>query len=146
MTVGKLCSRRVVSVPGNAPLSDVVRLMQQEHVGAVIVTEAPAEQAVVVGIITDRDIVQAQLAHVADFSQLSTADTMSRDPLVLNEHDDIEEALRRMRERGVRRAPVVTGRGALLGLVSTDDLLAQIARDLGALAGIVAHQSPRVSR
>jgi CBS domain-containing protein len=144
MKVGKLCGRRPVSVPGNAPLSEVVRLMHQERVGAVIVTYAPADQPVVVGIVTDRDIVHAQLAHVADFSQLNTADTMSRDPLVLNEQDDIAEALRRLRARGVRRAPVVTGSGALLGLVSTDDLLAQIARDLSGLAGIVARQSPRV--
>ena len=144
MTVGKLCGRRVVSVPGNAPLSEVVRLMYQERVGAVIVTYAPADQPVVVGIVTDRDIVRAQLAHVADFSQLNTTDTMSRDPLVLNQHDDIAEALRRMRARGVRRAPVVSGSGALMGLVSSDDLLAQIARELGGLAAIVAHQGLRV--
>ena len=145
MKLGNLCCRPPVSVPGNASVSDVVRLMHQERIGAVIVTQAPADQAVVVGIVTDRDIVQAQLAHVADFSQLNTADIMSRDPLVLNEQDDIAEALQRMRTRGVRRAPVITGSGALLGLVSTDDLLAQLAQDLSGLASIVARQSPRVS-
>jgi CBS domain-containing protein len=145
MNVGNLCSRPPVSVPGNAPLSEVVRLMVQERIGAIIVTDAPADRAVVLGIVTDRDIVQAQLAHVADFSQLNTADTMSRDPLVLNERDDVAEALRRMRARGIRRAPVVTSSGALLGLVSTDDLLAQIAQELNALASIIARQSQRMT-
>jgi CBS domain-containing protein len=43
-------------------------------------------------------------------------------------------------ERGVRRAPVVSSTGALVGVVSTDDLLAHVARELMYLARLVTLQ------
>ncbi len=141
MDVGSVCSRQIVSVAVDAPLSEVARLMYERRCGAVIVTQSPADEPVVVGILTDRDLVRAQLSHVADFSQLNAADTMTRDPLVVNERDDIAEALRRLRAGRVRRAPVIAANGRLVGVISTDDLLRQIARDLNALAAIVAQQS-----
>lgn len=143
MSIGTICSRRPTCIAQNASLSEVVALMHQERVGTVIVTRTLAGRPIAVGIITDRDIVRAQLAQIADFSQLSTADTMTRDPLVLPEDKDIADALALMRTRGVRRAPVTDATGALIGIVSTDDLLAQIARDVGGLAGIIARQSGR---
>ena len=79
MNVAAICSRRIVSAPVSASLSEVVALMHRERVGTVIVTQGDAGGRVA-GLITDRDIVRAQLTHVADFSQLSTAATMSTDP------------------------------------------------------------------
>jgi|SRR5579862_1318170 len=138
MNVGTICSRRIVSAPVSASLSEVVSMMQRERVGTVVVTQGEADR--VAGVITDRDIVRAQLEHVADFSQLSTAATMSADPLLVSAEADIGDALRRMRLRSVRRAPVVDADGKLVGLLSVDDLLAQIAREITGLAAVVARQ------
>ncbi len=144
MNVGAICSRRIVSAPVSASLSEVVALMHRERVGTVIVTQG--EDHRVAGVITDRDIVRAQLTHVADFSQLSTAATMSTDPLLVAAETDMADALRRMRLRGVRRAPVVNADGKLVGLLSADDLLAQIAREIAGLAAVVARQAAANSR
>lgn len=141
MNVGVICSRRIISVPVSAPLSDAVALMQSERVGTVIVTRALEGRLAVLGIITDRDIVRAQLARVADFSQLSTAETMTPEPLVVDVEEDIGDALRRMRMRGVRRAPVVGSQGFLVGMLSVDDLLRHIATEIGGLAAAVARQT-----
>jgi len=138
MNVGTICSRRIVSAPVSASLSEVVSMMQRERVGTVVVTQGEAGR--VAGVITDRDIVRAQLEHVADFSQLSTAATMSADPLLVSAEADIGDALRRMRLRSIRRAPVVDANGKLVGLLSVDDLLAQIAREITGLAAVVARQ------
>jgi CBS domain-containing protein len=143
MNVGQICSRNLVSTPASAPLSEVAQLMHDRHVGAVIVTKAPSDQPVAVGVITDRDIVRAQLDRAADFSRLSVAQIMTQDPLVLCEDASLDEAIQRMRARGVRRAPVVTSHGALAGLVSTDDLLAQIAREVVSLARVLEKQPRR---
>ncbi len=139
MNVGAICSRRIVSAPVSASLSEVVALMQRERVGAVIVTQGD-HGGRVAGLITDRDIVRAQLTHVADFSQLSTAATMSTDPLLVSAETDMADALRRMRMHSVRRAPVVDADGKLIGLLSADDVLAQIAREIAGLAAVVARQ------
>lgn len=143
MKIGELCSRPVVSIPASATLAEVAVLMREHHVGAVVVTKATLDRPIAVGIITDRDIVRAQLDHTADLSRLSAEDTMSRDPLVLSVELSLGEAIQRLRSRSVRRAPVITATGALAGLVSTDDLLGQIARELAGLARLVTEQPSR---
>ncbi len=53
--------------------------------------------------------------------------------------------MERLRERGVRRAPVVAASGDLIGIVSTDDLLGIIAEQLGSLARLLDRQMRKVS-
>jgi CBS domain-containing protein len=136
MKVSELCSHNVASIPGSASVVEAARLMCEHGVGAVIVTAAPADSPIVVGILTDRDIVLAQLDRAVDLSQLRIADVMAADPLVLNEEDPVDEAIRRMRARAVRRAPVISRSGQLTGVVSFDDLLAYLSANLARLAQI----------
>lgn len=140
MLVGTLCSRRPITVSTGAPMSDVACMMRDEHVGAVIVTESDGGRCRVAGIITDRDIVRAQLERTADLSQLSAATVMTLDPLVIGEEESADSAIAHLRARGVRRAPVVAKDGTLVGLISADDLLAHVAHKLIGLAGIVDWQ------
>ena len=134
MKVGSLCSRNPVTVHSGATGIEAARLMCEHHIGAVIVTASPADAPVAVGMVTDRDLVRAQLERPVDLGQLRIADVMSGDPLVLNENDGVDDAIRRMRARGVRRAPVVNGSGALVGAISFDDLLGHVSANVAALA------------
>ena len=145
MKVAKLCTQRVVSAPASSSLAEVVALMYGERVGCVVVTRLSEGKPRVVGVITDRDIVRAQLSRVADHSQLSLADTMTLDPLVVCEDDDTTSVLQRLRSRGVRRAPVVDRAGTLIGLISVDDLLQLVAREVADLAAVVATGSGPLS-
>ncbi|MBW4053078.1 MAG: CBS domain-containing protein [Proteobacteria bacterium] len=140
MVVGSLCSRPAVSVPTGAPIADVARLMRDRHVGAVVVTDGRGDRLRTAGIITDRDIVSAQLARTADLSRLAAADIMTRNPLVIDEEEPVDGAIAHLRARGVRRAPVVSRDGTLIGLVSADDLFAHVARELVAMGEIIARQ------
>lgn len=145
MLVGSLCSLRPICVSTGAPIADVARLMRDRHVGAVIVTEGTPERPRAIGMITDRDIVRAQLERTADMSRLSAGDVMTRNPLLIGEGDSVDGAIAHLRARGVRRAPVVAPDGTLVGLISADDLLANVARKLIRLAEIVGWQ-PRLER
>lgn len=141
MNVGTICSRHLVAVSIGAPLAEVAALMRDRHVGAVVVLEGESDHSRVAGIITDRDIVRAQLTRSADLSSLSARDTMTAQPLVILENESIDSAIAHLRARGVRRAPVVTPDGHPVGLISTDDLLAHLAMDMMAMARIVARQA-----
>jgi CBS domain-containing protein len=143
MNIGQIVARRAITVSPAAPLSEAAELMCDRHVGAIVVTQTPMGEAVVIGMITDRDIVQAQLERTADLSRLRVGDVMHRDPLILREGEPISAAIRKMKEHGVRRAPVIGSSGALTGVVSTDDLLAQVAEELSTLAYLVSHQPRR---
>ncbi len=140
MNLGDLCARRVITVSTGAPLSEVALRMSAEHVGAVVVTASGASHARVVGIITDRDIVRAQLERTADLSRVSAGEAMTAHPLVLDERESIDGAIEHLRARGVRRAPVATANGTPIGLVSVDDLLAHLAARLAGVAALVTRQ------
>jgi len=114
--------------------------MGEQHVGAVIVTADDTPNAAIVGIITDRDVMRAQLNRTADLSRLRTGDVMTVSPLVLDEMQPIDTAIAHLRARGVRRAPVVAADGSLVGLISIDDLLAHLARALMHVAALMTEQ------
>ena len=143
MNLGQLCGGRLVKVAQNTPLWEVARIMSDQHVGSVVVTEGDGDRAPLVGIITDRDIVTAQLDHPKDLGSLSAGSVMTRDVLTLPPNESIDGAIAHMRARNVRRAPIVSADGVPLGMVSTDDLIAQLSFKLFSIAGIVAQQSQR---
>jgi CBS domain-containing protein len=140
MKVGDMCTRNPATVSTSATLAEVARLMRDRHIGSVIVTKAPLDRPVVTGVITDRDIACAQLDRRSDLASLSAEQVMTRDPLVINEEDPLDKAIEKLRARGVRRAPVVSAAGALIGLISTDDLFGCVARELMLLARLVTLQ------
>lgn len=143
MKIAKVCTKEAITVSPSAPLSEAAQMMCGRNVGTVVVTASPADRPVVVGIITDRDIIRAQLHRTSDLSRLSVAEVMTPDPLVLNEQESIEEAINQLLARGVRRAPVIDASGKLVGLVSTDDLLAEVSDELVNLVQPIAQQAMR---
>jgi CBS domain-containing protein len=143
MNVGQIASKQVVTVPLSASLEEVAEAMLKCGIGAIVVTDSVNGHAKVAGIITDRDIVRARLGRSSALSALHVADVMTRTPLVLDAEDSIANAIRHLQARCVRRAPVIDRDGRLLGLISTDDLLGEVAGELSGLAQIVAKQSRR---
>ena len=67
-------------------------------------------------------------------------DAMTRDPLVLNQHQSVASAIGSLQARHVRRAPVTDASGMLSGMVSSDDLLAQVSGELANLAKLLSCQ------
>jgi len=141
MKVAEVCSRRPITASASASLQDVARLMFEKHVGAVILTRTPADRPVAVGIITDRDVICAQVEHGADLSSLPAAKHMTQDPLSFCEDVRVEEALGRMRERDVRRALVLDESGALVGVVSVDDIILRLVDEVAAIGRLLETQA-----
>jgi CBS domain-containing protein len=138
--IGTICSRGVyIGRPGDA-LAHAARQMLASHVGALVVVDPESEGLRPLGMLTDRDIVCGQLGSARDLFCLNVEDVMSSDVLTLAETCGIAEALGRMSERSVRRAPVVDHNGNLVGIVTLDDLLPALAKDLDALAQLVSSQ------
>jgi CBS domain-containing protein len=64
----------------------------------------------------------------------------------VHEKDSVADVLRLMRERGVRRVPVLTHSGALAGIVTIDDLLDIVAEQLGDVAHAIQRERVRETR
>lgn len=141
MNVGSICSRQVITATPQLDVQAAAELMRQEHVGfLVVVPEQPRGPQSPLGVLTDRDIVVAVVAKRADPASLKVGDVMSIQPVVTGESDSVDHALRTMRTSGVRRLPVVNGRGEVVGVLSLDDLLEFVAGEMGSLSGAVRNE------
>lgn len=141
MTAGDICNRNVVVAPKTEMVVDAAKRMRMAHVGDLVIVEDRQGQHVPVGIVTDRDIVVSVVAGDADhINYLSLNDMMSEDLVTAKEQDSVELALQRMQERGVRRLPVVDAAGALVGILTMDDLLRHFTEQQGQLVELMASE------
>jgi CBS domain-containing protein len=146
MNAGELCNREVVFAYRDTPLVQAARLMREHHVGSLVVVVDRLSERVPVGILTDRDIVVAVVAKELDPRKLTVGDVATAGLLAVHEKDGIPDALRMMRENGVRRLPVLTHSGALAGILTIDDLLELMAEELGAFARTIDRERVREAR
>jgi len=130
MSIGEICNRDVVVIEKNATIREAARRMRQYHVGDLVVTRDQEGVRVPIGILTDRDIVVEVLGEDVNIDAVSVGDIMSNKLLTARAADGLWDSLQRMRTAGVRRLPVVDGRGALQGIVTVDDLVELLAEEL----------------
>jgi len=143
MKAGEFCNREAVVCEKDATILDVARLMRRHHIGDVIITETRDDQRVAVGIITDRDIVVELLAEEVDLDAVTVGDVMSFELLAVDEDDDLFSAIKLMRNRGIRRLPVVNKQGGLAGILVVDDLIELLTEQLNDLVQLMANQQAR---
>lgn len=90
---------------------------------------------------TDRDIVLSVVASDAEHLPfLAVNDAMSDELLTAVEDTSLPDALKLMQERGVRRLPVVDHAGALVGIVTADDVIRFLADELGQVVKLMSHE------
>ena len=82
-----------------------------------------------VGIVTDRDIVVKVVAGGRNPEQAAVKEAMTPNPVSCKEDDDLEYALRLMKERQVRRMPIVDGGGRLTGIIAQADVATRVNKD-----------------
>ena len=143
MAVGEICNREVVITEKSASVVDAARLMRTHHVGDLVVVEERAGRRHPVGIVTDRDIVVEVVAAGVNPEALNVGDIMGTELAILRENEGLFEALRYMRDKGVRRMPVVDREGGLVGILTLDDLLSLLAEEMTELAKLVSHERQR---
>lgn len=142
MKIGELCNRTVTVVARDTPLGKAARLMREHHVGSLVVVDDSDGRAPV-GIVTDRDMVVEVLAADLDHRTLTVAEIMGAKLVTAREDDDWLDTLRVMRQRGVRRMPVVTDTGELAGIVTIDDLMGIVAEQLDDLVRAIGNEQSR---
>ena len=144
-TVGQICVRTVVSTTREATVADAARLMRDHHVGSLVVTEQRGDSRRPVGIITDRDIVVEVTALDLDAADVTVGELMGFGVSLVTakDTDGLRETIELMRHHGLRRIPIVSARGHLLGIVSSEDLLKAFSEDLVALGSISGRERSR---
>jgi CBS domain-containing protein len=113
-------SKEVHTISANASVDEAATELVRFNIGSLLIRETPGGP--ILGIITERDILRAQAAHLAPLEQLRVAACMSHELITAQPDDDITVAMRLMTTHRVRHLPVVHGE-ELFGIVSIGDIV-----------------------
>jgi len=140
MTLKTLCNREVLVAAKDDSILEAAKLMREYHAGDLIIVEERNGSRYPVGIVTDRDIVIELIAKEIAPDSVTVGDLMCRDLVLAREHDNLFDAIKLMRQKGIRRLPVVDQNGALVGIITADDLIELIAEQLRDIAGLIGRE------
>jgi CBS domain-containing protein len=120
----------------SASVMDAAEIMRDADIGDVVVLEDRR----LYGILTDRDIVVRVLAEGSDPATVSVGQVCSRELTTIPPTASVGDAVRLIREKAIRRLPVVEEGGEVVGIVSMGDIA--VARDRKSALGDVSAAPP----
>lgn len=127
-----------VSVSPDTTIAEAAQLMRDQDIGDVLLTK----QGRITGILTDRDITIRAIASGRDPRTTTVQEVCTQDIVTLSADASIDDAIETMRERSIRRIPVVDGQQPV-GVVSLGDLA--IERDSKSVLGTISAAAPSSS-
>lgn len=120
MKVKEIMTADAKACAESATLAKAAELMSHNNCGILPVVTAGGK---VVGLITDRDICIAAVKNNKSLGSMRVEEVISGDVHACRPEDDVQAALRTMRENKVRRLPVIDLEGMLKGILSMDDVI-----------------------
>jgi CBS domain-containing protein len=146
MHAGEICNREVVVIDTDSSIVEAAQVMREYHVGDVVVVSEKYGKQFPIGILTDRDIALEIVARGTDPEAVRVGDAMSFELVTVDENDDLMHIIEIMRDRGVRRVPVVDADQVLIGILSVDDVLDLISEIFIDIVHLVDRQRRRETR
>lgn len=123
-SVADVMTRSVRTVTAETTASDVARLFAEEDIGSAVVVDL--ETGDPIGIITEADIMQ-QVATDADVTSVPVSSFMTTPVITINSTESIHAAATLMKDRSIRRLPIVDA-GDLVGILTTTGLTHYLPR------------------
>ena len=111
-------SQVVITIPPDATVRDLLALLAEHNVGAVVVS---ADGQTVDGIVSERDVVR-RLHTDGDALDGAVSSIMTSDVRTCEPDTPLDDLRVVMTERRIRHVPVVTG-GLLTGIISIGDVV-----------------------
>jgi CBS domain-containing protein len=119
MFIEDIMKAPVVTCAMRDTLDKVAGLMWDGDCGAIVVVEGSRP----IAMITDRDICMAAYTSGKKLSDIRVSTAASRVVHALRDTDPLDQAEALMRDAQVRRVPVVDKSGALVGILTANDLI-----------------------
>jgi CBS domain-containing protein len=117
MIVKDIMSTDIVSLRQDDTIQRAAQLMKQHDVGSIPV----CDQNNIVGIVTDRDITLRCVADGQDINQQKVSSVMTSNPVVGSPDMNVNDAVRIMSDKQIRRLPIVEN-NSLVGIVALGDI------------------------
>jgi CBS domain-containing protein len=127
MKIEQIMTRPVWTCRPSDTLNIPAELMWENDVGCVVVQD----EGKIVGIITDRDICMGAYTQGKPIWAIPVRESMATEPIFIQQNATVEAAEELMRGGRIRRLPVVNEEGALVGLLSLNDIAREAKRQRG---------------
>jgi CBS domain-containing protein len=139
MDITTICQRRVDTALPTEIVQTAAQRMASRCVGTLVVVDGQDRP---IGMLTDRDLALRVVGAGDDPRAITVADVMTGHVEVIREDASIEAALATMRQGIVRRLPVVDAHGRMIGIVSLEDVIALLAREMAAVGDFLQRTAP----
>ncbi|MEQ1695793.1 MAG: CBS domain-containing protein [Hyphomicrobiaceae bacterium] len=113
-------------ISSDMPVPEIARKMRDLDVGSLPVGENDR----LVGMVTDRDIACRGLANGNDCSKMTARDIMTKGIVFCREAEEVDDALRIMEQKKIRRLPVLNDKKRLVGMLSLGDISHSMSHEL----------------
>jgi CBS domain-containing protein len=127
MKVKEIMTKSPACCTPETSLREVAAMFVDNDCGAVPVVDSVNTRRPI-GIVTDRDIACRAVAKGLNALELTARDCMSSPSVTIPEDASLDEAIKLMEEKRVRRLPVVDERGRCIGVVAQADIALSAAR------------------
>ena len=128
MKVRDIMTKTAVSCRSEMSLAAAGALMWENDCGLLPIVN---DSGKVTGVITYRDICIALSTRDRQPSQISTADVAKPPAVICSPDDDIHNALGTMTREKIRRLPVVSSEGGIVGVLSINDVVLRAEKGNG---------------
>ncbi len=126
MKVKEVMHSGVSWVQPDTKLSDIAKVMKAEDIGAVPVGENDR----LIGMVTDRDITCRGVANGNSPDKLTARDVMTKGITYCRENEEVDDAIRIMESKKIRRLPVINKDKRMVGMLSIGDISHSLPQDL----------------
>ena len=122
MKVGDLVRSPSVTIEPEESLMDAAKLMSAHRIGVLVVVD-PLDKAKVIGVFSERDIVNAVSKGGSIYSPVENL--MTKQVISISKDARVDEAAMTMSKFGVRHLVVIDHEGKLFGVVSVRDIISE---------------------
>ena len=139
MSLQDYCRKPVVKISPEANITEACQLMEQNNIGCLIAER----EGKLCGIVTDRDIALRVTGAKRDPDKTKVKDIMTPDPIRISVDKDLHDVTALMHAYYVRRVPIVNGFDTTLGIVTLDDLIAQLGGHMSEIGKAISEEFPQ---
>jgi len=139
MSLQNYCRKPVTRVAPDTNITEACQLMEQNNIGCLIAER----EGRLCGIVTDRDIALRVAGAKRDPDKTLVKDIMTPDPIRISVDKDLRQLTAMMHAYHVRRVPIVNGFDTTLGIVTLDDLIAQLGDEMSEIGKAISEEFPQ---
>ncbi len=120
VSVGEVARRDVITGSPTETAVEIAYKMREHGIGSVVIVNEKDEP---IGIVTERDLVIKVVSQGKNPDEVIARDIMSQPVITVEEDMEVNEAVKLMVDKGIRRLPIVDDNGKLIGIVTMQDIL-----------------------